>query len=258
MSIDWDTSSDTATVDGALSAGETVSATATYSVTQDDIDAGKVINTTTVTGEAPDGSEVSDDGDATTAIECATPIEIIKDVDKAQLTGDDAVAGAILRYTMTVVNTGNVTLHDVHITDELVDDAVTFDWDSSTVAATGTGILAPGEKVTATATYAVTNDDIDDAFVLNEATVHGTSPNDDDVSDTDDARTDIEHAPAIAIVKDVDKAMLEGDEAVAGMTLTYSFTITNTGNVTLNDVKLSDNLNGIYDLTVDWSRAATM
>ena len=256
VSIDWDASSDAATGDGTLSAGETVSATATYSVTQDDIDAGKVINTATVTGEAPDGSEVSDDGDATTTIEYAPSIEIIKDVDKAQLTGDDAVVGAILRYTMTVVNTGNVTLHDVHITDELVHDSVTFDWDSSTVAETSTGILVPGEKVTATATYAVTQDDIEDAFVLNEATVHGTSPNDDDVSDTDDARTDIEHAPAIAIVKDVDKAMLEGDEAVAGMTLTYSFTITNTGNVMLSDVKLEDRLNGIYDLAIDWAKSS--
>ena len=256
VSIDWDASSDAATGDGALSAGETVHATATYSVTQDDIDAGKVVNTATVTGDAPDGSEVSDDDDVTTAIEYAPSIEIIKDVDKTQLTGDDAVAGTVLRYTMTVVNTGNVTLHDVHITDELVHDSMTLDWNGSTVAETGDGVLAPGEKVTATATYAVTQDDIDDAFVLNEATVHGTSPNDDDVSDTDDARTDIEHNPAITIVKDVDKAMLEGDEAIVGMTLSYSFTITNTGNVTLNDVKLSDNLNGIYDLAVDWSKSS--
>ena len=256
VSIDWDASSDAATGDGALSAGETVSATATYSVTQDDIDAGKVVNTATVTGDAPDGSEVADDDDVTTTIEYAPSIEIIKDVDKTQLTGDDAVAGTVLRYTMIVVNTGNVTLHNVHITDELVHDSVTFDWNGSTVAETGEGVLASGEKVTATATYAVTQDDIDDAFVMNEATVHGTSPNDDDVSDTDDARTNIEHNPAITIVKDVDKAMLEGDEAVVGMTLSYSFTITNTGNVTLNDVKLSDNLNGIYDLAVNWSKSS--
>ena len=55
----------------------------------DGIDAGKVVNTATVTGDAPDGSEVSDDDAVTTTIEYAPSIEIIKDVDKTQLTGDD-------------------------------------------------------------------------------------------------------------------------------------------------------------------------
>ncbi|MRT18303.1 DUF11 domain-containing protein, partial [Vitellibacter sp. q18] len=46
--------------DGELDVAETWTYTGTYSITQDDIDAGQVTNQATATGSAPDQSTVSD------------------------------------------------------------------------------------------------------------------------------------------------------------------------------------------------------
>ena len=179
-------------------------------------------------------------------------IGIVKIVDKSTLENDDAVAGTVLTYTFTVTNDGYTELTDVRIDDELVDDAVTFDWDGSSDPATGEGVLSAGETVTAKATYTVTQDDVDAGIVPNAASVFGTSPRGDEVTDTDDVETVIRNKPEIRIEKDVDKKSLTGDAAVVGTTLTYSFTITNTGNVTLHDVALDDKLDGVYDIAIDW------
>lgn len=67
-------------VPGALAPGEQASATASYTVTADDVSAGHVDNTATVTGDAPASgpdvppAEVSDDADAKTAVGNPTPV----------------------------------------------------------------------------------------------------------------------------------------------------------------------------------------
>ena len=48
--IDWDTSSDDQTGEGTLSPGETVTGYGTYTLTQDDVDAGIVENCATAEG----------------------------------------------------------------------------------------------------------------------------------------------------------------------------------------------------------------
>ena len=51
IAIDWSNSNDPSTDEGTLSSGETVTATAAYTITQDDIDTGSVTSWATVTGE---------------------------------------------------------------------------------------------------------------------------------------------------------------------------------------------------------------
>lgn len=252
VTFDWGGSSDPATGEGVLSAGETVTAKATYTVTQDDVDAGIVPNAASVFGTSPRGDEVTDTDDVETVIRHKPEIRIEKDVDKKSLTGDAAVVGTTLTYSFTITNTGNVTLHDVALDDKL--DGVydlSIDWDGSSDAATGDGVLSPGEAVSATAKYDLTQGDIDASHVVNTAEAVGTSPQDEEVSSSDTVETVIGQSPRISLDKSTPQTNI--GNASAGRTVPFTFKITNTGNVTLHDVTLTDNLDGIYDVVIDWA-----
>ena len=211
--IDWSTSSDDATGDGVLSPDETVNATATYAITQADIDAGDVVNVATSYGDFVNGGKhvESVPDDAITIITTKPHISVVKDVDIKQI--DDAKVSDVLTYSFTVKNDGNVTLTDISIDDALAGiSELVFDWDNSTDASTADGALSPNESVMATAMYAITQTDIKNGSVINTATSHGYHdgehvesepssvetvlnvkqeiPNDDDDDDIDEPVTD--------------------------------------------------------------------
>lgn len=257
--IDWSTrTGDNAASlpEGTLVPGQQVSGTATYTMTQDDVDAGKIENWANVKGTSPGGQESTDRDDATTTVESNPSILLEKVADPTIIEGADAVVGKVIGYTFAITNTGNVTLTDVNITDSLTGKGlsdIAYDWASSTDASTGEGVLSPGENVTATATYPITQDDIKSGSVTNNATAHGNPPAGTEVTDDDDAKTDIAANPAISIEKIVDETHLDGDSVKVGAVLHYSFVIENTGNVILTDVTLTDEMSGVTDTEIDWS-----
>ena len=247
--IDWSTSSDASTSDGTLSPNETVSGTATYAITQVDIDAGTIENVASVTGTTPDGKKPTDDDDATTVVEGSAAISLEKTSDPASIIEDDAKSGTTITYHFTIENIGDVTLTNVSITDVLTGKGltdITYDWSG---CASGTSTMAPGEKATATATYALTQADVDTGKVMNAATVNGTKPDGGTVDDDDGVETPIASKPSIDIVKAADQTTL--DNPSAGDTVTYTFTVTNTGNVTLTDVSIADELDGLSGIAYD-------
>lgn len=168
------------------------------------------------------------------------------------LRGNEAVAGATLTYTFDVVNAGNVTLHDVSIEDYLDDVSdIVIDWDNSNDASTEEGVLSPNEKVVATATYVVTQADVDRGSVLNTAIAHGIDVNDVLVdSNESSVLTEIEQHTGLLLDKQVDKDHIE--PASVGDMLTYTFVVTNKSNVTLTDLTMTDELNGISGIVFDW------
>lgn len=91
------------------------------------------------------------------------------------------IKGDEITYTFVVTNTGNVTLTDVTVHDELVglSDITFAEWPSAV------GVLAPQESVTATATYKVTAADKGRGFVDNSAAAMGNPPTGDPVSADD-------------------------------------------------------------------------
>ena len=247
--IDWSTSSDSSTSDGTLSPGETVSGTATYAITQADIDTGTIKNIASVTGTTPDGKKTTDDDDATTVVEGSAAISLEKTSEPTTIIEDDAKAGTTITYHFAIENIGDVTLTNVSITDVLTGKGlsdITYDWSG---CASGTSTMVPGEKATATATYALTQADVDTGKVTNAATVNGTKPDGGTVDDDDDVETPIASKPSIDIVKAADQTTL--DNPSAGDTVTYTFTVTNTGNVTLTDVSIADELDGLSDIAYD-------
>ncbi|MGO3183307.1 MAG: DUF7507 domain-containing protein [Aequorivita sp.] len=235
--------------DGKLDVTETWIYTATYTITQDDIDAGEVVNQATATGTAPDLSEVSDlsgtdiGNDEPTVIElCQNPvIALIKIGEVIDTNGNGcADVGETIDYSFTVFNLGNVTLSNIMITDPLVS------------VSGGPITLAPGETDSTmfTATYTITQDDIDAGFVENQATVTGTDNSGTTVSDLSDDDSEFEDDPTVTVLcQDPAIALIkagvpvdENDNGCAdiGETILYTFSVKNTGNVALTNVIVTD------------------
>ena len=264
-------SDDTAAVVGGpivtLAPGEADSTTftASYVITQADVDAGEVINTATVTGEDPDGTPVTDVSDSanpgddtggpddptTTTLGQNPFIELIKSTSSIDDTVVDGVTGGIgdtINYSFRVTNTGDVTLTDVTLSD-----------DTAVVAGGPILSLAPGEidLLTFSASYIITQADVDAGEVINTATVTGDDPDDNPVSDVSDSAnpgddtggpddpttTTLGQNPFIELIKStssIDDTVVDGVTSGVGDTINYAFTVTNTGDVTLTDVTLTD------------------
>ena len=198
-----------------------------YSVTQADVNAGSVRNAATASGLPPVGDPVTDDGDSTVPIG-ATPL--IR-VTKTWLSGAPANAGDPVAWTVTVKNTGTVTLTDVTVSDSLTGAA--FDTD----CAFGSAItLTPDQSATCVVSYEVTQGDVDGGSVTNNASAIGTPPLGAPVHDADANTVPIGANPAI----DVTKTLKAGTPVQAGDPVTWTVTVKNTGNVTLTDVTVTD------------------
>ena len=252
--IDWDGSGDASTGKGVLSAGESVTAESFYTLTQDDIDRGDLLNQASVTASDSSGNQVTCEDDANVLLPETGEISLDK-VSEGEITAE-MKPGDILHYNFTVTNTGNVTLSGVSIRDDLKGlGTILFDWNMSSDTSTPAGTLSPGETVTAGADYLIEQSDIDAGNILNNAEAVAKTPSGKDVSGNDDDLREIPMMPELSLVKEVNRKTYENVKA--GDTLKYTFTAANTGNCTLAKVSLIDELDGIGDLTYDWSGASS-
>ncbi len=212
----------------SVAPGDTCVLSGQYVVTQDDMNDGQVVNNATANSDQTD----EEDADLTVPIEQDPAIELTKAAD----TEGPVAAGEEIGYTITVTNTGNVTLFDVDVDDSLIP--------IDCVPATPVD-LDPQEQIICTGSYEVTQDDIDlGEAIVNVATASGTDPNDEIVDDDDGTETPVEDAdPAIELVKEANLIDQNNNGfADPGETIEYTLTATNTGNVTLTDVIVIDSL----------------
>ena len=204
----------------SLAPGAQITCTAQHVVTQDDLDAGSYWNQACVDDGEGGADEVCDD--VTTTGEQDPELSI----DKVDLTGTFDQVGDVISYTIVATNTGNVTLHDVVVTDPNVSD----------LACTPTTPvdLAPGEQISCTASHTVTQEDIDAGSFWNQACVDDGQGGADKACD--DVTTTGEQNPELSI----DKVDETGGFDSVGDVIDYSIVATNTGNVTLHDVVVTD------------------
>ncbi|WP_041295573.1 Ig-like domain-containing protein [Dokdonia sp. 4H-3-7-5] len=264
-------------IDLAPDAIDATTFVAQYVLTQEDVDAGMVENQALATGQNPNGEDVVDTSDDDSSVEGEEDVTVtdlpedpgmIAIVKTGTFNDEDgdgfAQAGETITYNFTVTNTGNVTVTNIVVTDPLV-------------TVTGGPIdLAPDaiDATTFVAQYVLTQEDVDAGMVENQALATGQNPNGDDVVDTSDddssvegeedvTVTDLPEDPGmIAIVKTGTFNDEDGDGfAQAGETITYNFTITNTGNVTVTNIVVTDPLvtvtGGPIDLNAGASDATT-
>ncbi|MBI3647519.1 MAG: DUF11 domain-containing protein, partial [Actinobacteria bacterium] len=223
------------TFPSTLDPGESVTRTFHHTVSAEDPD--PLVNTVTASGTGADsGENVSDQASCSTAL--AHPaIDLVK--------GGPALAhvGDTITYDFTVTNPGDVDLHDVTLSDPICDPETIVFTGGDTGVEGGDGILSPGETWTYQCTHVVTAEDPDP--LPNTATVSGTDELGHTVSATDDHVVDIIH-PAILIVKTANPT-----SGAPGDTITYTYEVTNTGDTTLYDVSVDDDVVGhIGDIPV--------
>jgi uncharacterized repeat protein (TIGR01451 family) len=253
---------------------DTESFSATHVLTQEDIDSGSFSNQATITGTKPGGGTMvvptatptdptqTVDPDTNPVIPGATVLPIpeapalsaIKSISEVEDVNDNGVTdeGDIIHYAFSVQNTGNVTLHDVTLTDG-----------DAEVSGGPIALMAPGavDTTTFTATHALTLADVNGGSYENQATVAGLTPTDKETSTTTKTPTDptlpvdptnpvitgptvlpIAEAPGLDAVKSIERIADTNSNGVTdeGDIIHYLFSVTNTGNVTLHDVRLTD------------------
>ncbi|OUQ43414.1 hypothetical protein B5E64_14935, partial [Drancourtella sp. An12] len=218
-----------------LAPGESKEFSAEYTVTEEDILAGTVVNTATAEGTSPDPDEPEV---PVTPGEKEDPTDTKKPslfVEKTAQPDEDGVynLGDEIVYTIKVVNNGNVTVTNIDVADDLTGGAWTID------------SLAPGESEEFTTTYTVTEDDILNGSITNVATAEGTDPKEDPV-DTDGEET-VPTDPVdsrLTVTKTTTSNPGEDGTYGLGDTITYEIVATNAGNLTLTNVVVTDELTG--------------
>ncbi|VBB43368.1 hypothetical protein TRIP_B250428 [uncultured Desulfatiglans sp.] len=145
----------------SLAPGETdtMTFTGSYTLTQNDIDAGEFKNTATAFGTPPSGPNVSDDDDDTQPMTTGAALDLVKSADPMEYGAIDQV----ITYTFEVTNIGNVTIKG----------PITINDDKATDESCPAGDLPPGGSITCLATYTITQNDLDFGSVTNTATASG-------------------------------------------------------------------------------------
>ncbi len=203
-----------------LAPGGTITCTASYTITQADLDADSVTNVAT----AHSGPVTSNTDDETVT---AIQVETVLLVKTATPTTYNAV-GDVISYSYAVTNTGNVTLPGpTSVTDDKIPTA------SISCPATD---LAPTQTVTCTGTYTITLADLNAGTVVNVA--HATVDEIDSNEDTETVTAG--QAPNVQLEKTGTFVDASPAGVNAGDTITYAFTVTNTGNVTLSNITITD------------------
>ena len=205
------------------------------------------------------------DANKNDACDLSDALEVIKTV---QLSDDNNENGSVdagdgLTYTISVSNNGPFTLTNIKVLDLLSDingNAIanlTAVYDATNT--TSEGILYPGENATYTVVYIANQDDVNAGGLSNSATVSAEGPNGDvndssddviDISDEGDSSngdddptvTVISSNAELTIIKTVvlSEDSNNNEKADVGDELTYTISVTNTGNTTLSHIEIDD------------------
>ena len=240
--------SPTLTWTGNLDPG--ASAVITYTVTVNNPDTGDKLLINTVS--STDTGSTCPPG--TTSTPCRVTVSVLTPALTIAATTSPATAaaGGTATYTITVTNTGQTTYTGATFTDSLaglLDDAA-YGNDATATAGTvaftspdltWTGDLDPGDTATVTFSVTVNNPDTGD-HILTSAITSATAGSDCPAGGTD---------PRCATTTDVAELAIVNTASVStttpGSDVSYTITITNTGQTTYTGATVTDPLGGVLD-----------
>ena len=203
----------------ALAPSASTTCSATYTATQADVDNGSIDNSATATGQDPAGNPVeSTPSTASVGVSANPSLALSKTVSPTTYNA----LGQTLTYTFTVTNDGNQTIGALAIADPMFSGA-----NAATCAAT---TLAPTVKTTCTAQHIVTQADLDAGSIANTATAAGTAPGGGAItSPPSSASASANQSAALSLLKTASPTTI----SAAGTEISYTFRVTNIGNVTI-------------------------
>ena len=240
---------------------DSASYSASHVLTQADVDAGKFQNQATVTAKPPLTPAITSLSDpldpklhTSTIVPLASKpviglVKAVTSVEDVNANGRNDV-GDKVHYLFTVHNLGNVTLHGITVVDKL----------GVPVVITGSPIVAPlapgATDASVTGVYVLTQADVDAGSITNTATANGTAPDGTVVSHDSDPLVPTGTAPTVQPLVQVPAIGLFKKQSAwkdlnsdglvdAGDELDYGFTVQNTGNITLTNVKVTDLMAGV-------------
>jgi uncharacterized repeat protein (TIGR01451 family) len=187
--------------------------------------------TNSATATARDAGPVT--ATANVEVECPAGITIVKDGPAT------AHVGETVTYTFDVsLAAGSPPLSNVSVSDPICDPGTM----TGPTGDDGDGVLEQGEVWGYSCTHVVTETDPDP--LPNTATACGTGPAG-QVCSNDDHLVDVVH-PEITVVKEADPR-----SGSPGEVITYTYTVTNSGDVPLYDISVDDDVLGhICDIAV--------
>ena len=246
-------------LDGVLDLDEIWTYTASYPLTATDFQDGMVENQAevnahvvglpalTVTDLSDDDSVFEDDKTVTDLSNCVPNISILK-------TGTVSADCLTIDYTFIVENQGNQVLEAVAVTDPLLTIPALPDSGDDN----NNGLLDLNEIWTYTATYPITAEDFNKGMVENQAEVNAhviglpavtvnDQSDDDSVFENDKTVTDLSGCQNLKIGLIKEASLADLDQNGCNESVFYRFTVANTGNVSLSNLVLEDELlfNGI-------------
>jgi uncharacterized repeat protein (TIGR01451 family) len=200
-----------------LASGESTTATATYTVLEGDLP-GPLTNVVNVTATDSQKQPVATTATATVTLSYVASMSVTKVPSSTT-----APVGGQVTYTYTIVNTGNVTLNGLALSDDKI----------GSVAPAQT-TLASGESTTATATYTVLERDLPGPLT-NIVNVTATDTQNQPVTGTATATVALTYTTKLDVAKEAST-----NSAAVGSTVTYTYTISNSGSVTINGLAMND------------------
>lgn len=214
-----------------------VDKTATLTITAK-VNDGTAGRTITNTARVKHSNPADDNANNNSASAVITPqlrpapaIKISKTADK-----DLATVGDEITYTIKIENTGNVTLTNVNITDEMLDLTEMID-----TLDTGAKYIVDESKTK----YTVQEDDLPGPL-SNTANVTAQAAGGHEVSDRATTKVNLYAQPGLKVTKSANK-----ERATVNDEVNFTITVKNTGNVTLNDIKVNDPMLKIKDYNID-------
>ncbi len=233
-------------LDAYLDTGEVLTCSASYPVSQADLDAGSITNVARASARGADDSRVESpeaSAIATAVQSAALVLEKTAVLDMQVLPPADITnAGDRIDYHFSVQNSGNVSLGQISITDPLLDP------DNIACELPMPLSLVPGEMVLCNGARFVTQSDIDTGAVSNSAMANALQPSGASLTDLSDdpgnpvgsddpTITDIPQSAGIAL----GAVIASGNPFnTAGDVLMYEYQLQNTGNLTLSNIMLKD------------------
>jgi hypothetical protein len=215
---------DTSTTCPSVSPGASCVLMGSYVVVQSDVDNGGVSNTAFADADQVD--EVS------TTLNTPIPRNPSMSINLDRTPSVITSAGQVLDYTITVTNLGDVTLAEVEL--------------SSPTGLSGFSVcpdVAPGDSCVASASYSVTQADMDAATLTTTAAVEAASGGQ-MLTASDSVIEDDNFSQSVDLSLSKSLSGQSDTPVILDTTLDYEVVATNTGNVTLTDIVVSDDLLG--------------